>query len=103
MFATRDTIEAFVRRLEARFGRPGRLLLVGEASFVYDGAYPWAARVGFAADVAPAERPVFDAAVEAVAAELGVTPEDEHPAEFRRKYKGLRQMWSARSREAAPA
>jgi hypothetical protein len=82
MFVQRKHIEAFVDRLDARFGRPGRLYFVGETTQVVEGWRAWTDHVAFTADVAPARRLAFDQAVQHVADALEVTVLDESPADL---------------------
>lgn len=77
----RPHLDAFIDGLQAAFDGPGRLLLVGETSAVYEGWIPWTDELLFTADVAPEHRAAFDDAVEQVQGRLGFEAYDESPAD----------------------
>ncbi len=74
-------LAAFLRRLDAAFARPGRLLLVGETTLVFEGRRPWTETLECAAEVAPEDRAAFDRAVAEVADALGLAVWQESPAD----------------------
>jgi hypothetical protein len=78
---TRDTLVQFVTKLDAAFGRPGRVFLIGESTHVYEGWRPWTRHIEFTADVSVADRSEFARVVAALGADLGVPIVDESPAE----------------------
>lgn len=80
-FIQRAHIDAFLDGLQATFGRPGRLFLVGETTTVFEGWSPWTEQLLFAAEVAPADRPAFDEAVQQVQERLGLDLLEESPAD----------------------
>ena len=78
---TRDTLVQFISRLDAAFGRPGRLFLIGESTHVYEGWRAWTRQIEFTADVSTADRREFTRMVAASRADLGVPVFDESPAD----------------------
>lgn len=68
-YIDRKRLEQLISGLQASFTRPGRLYLVGETGQVFESWRSWTEQVEFTAETAPAE--------------------------FKRKYKGLLQMWRA--------
>lgn len=82
ILVTQSLLHTFLARLDAAFGRAGRLYLVGESSLVFEGWRGWTDHVAFTADVAPEDRAAFDAAVAAVQRALGVAVLDESPADL---------------------
>ncbi len=80
-FVTQTALTAFLRRLDAAFARPGRLLLVGETTLVCQGWRPWTETLEYAAEVAPEDRAAFDRAVAEVAGDLGLALWQESPAD----------------------
>ncbi len=83
-YVTRDVLIDFIRQLDRDFGRPGRLYLIGETSQVFENWRRWTPQVEFNAEVASIDQDAFtEQAIQ------------QDPAKFRRKYKGLGQMWRA--------
>ena len=78
---TSDTLVRFVTRLDAAFGRPGRLYLIGESTHVYEGWRAWTRHIEFTADVAMEDRREFSRIVAALRADLDVAIVDESPAD----------------------
>ncbi|MDX1546870.1 MAG: hypothetical protein R3247_07780 [Rhodothermales bacterium] len=79
MFVTRSTLQDFLTRLDAAYGRPGRVLLVGQTSLVYEGHAPWTDEAELTAEV---EDPVaFDAALRRAAEAAGIAVWPESPAD----------------------
>lgn len=77
----RTKVTDFVQRLDATFGRPGRLYLIGETTQVVEGWQRWTEEIEFTAEVAPKNRVDFEAAVEQVQRDLGIDVWDESPAD----------------------
>ena len=78
---TRDTLVQFVTKLDAAFGRPGRVFLIGESTHVYEGWRAWTRHIEFTADVSSADRGEFSRMVATLGADLGVPIVDESPAD----------------------
>lgn len=78
----RGRIEAFFQALGRRFRRPGRIYLVGGATIVLRGLRASTLDIDIAAEIAPAHREEFVAAVRALKEELQTNVEEAHPAEF---------------------
>src|SRR5688500_18692162 len=78
---TSDTLVQFVTRLDAAFGRPGRLYLIGESTHVYEGWRAWTRHIEITADVALDDRREFSRLVAALRADFGVAIIDESPAD----------------------
>jgi len=78
---TRDALVQFITRLDAAFGRPGRLFLIGESTHLYEGWRAWTRQIEFTADVSMADRREFSGIVAALRADLGVAVFDESPAD----------------------
>jgi hypothetical protein len=79
-FIDRETLNAFLARLDAAFARPGRLYLIGETTQVYEGWRRWTTRAELTADVAEEDRAAFDDALARAAGGLEVY--DESPADL---------------------
>jgi len=75
-------LRVFLDRLDAAFARPGRLYLVGETTQVYEGWRPWTSQIECTADVAPADRPAFDQALQNLSAETGYYVIESSPADI---------------------
>jgi hypothetical protein len=78
---TRDTLVQFISRLDAAFGRPGRLFFIGESTHLYEGWRAWTRQIEFTADVSMGDRGEFSRIVAALRADLGVPIFDESPAD----------------------
>jgi hypothetical protein len=78
---TRNTLVQFITRLDAAFGRPGRLFLIGESTFLYERWRAWTRQIEFTADVSMDDRREFSQVVAALRADLGVPIFDESPAD----------------------
>jgi hypothetical protein len=78
---TRDTLVQFITRLDAAFGRPGRLFLIGESTHVYEGWRAWTRQIEFTAEVSLDARGQFSRIVAALRADLGIPIFDESPAD----------------------
>lgn len=82
MFVQRDTLETFLKRLDAAFARPGRLYLIGETTLIFEGWRSWTEQVELTADVAPGDQRALEQAVQTVAAELDITVLVESPGDL---------------------
>lgn len=78
---TRNTLVHFITRLDAAFGRPGRVFLIGESTHVYEGWRGWTRQIELTADVSMGDRREFSRIVSALGADLGVPIFDESPAD----------------------
>jgi hypothetical protein len=81
LFVDPPALRAFLTRLDASFGRPGRLYLVGETTLLFEGWRAWTDAVEFTAEVEPADRPAFAEAVRRARAEADVDVLEESPAD----------------------
>lgn len=77
--ANRTKVTEFIHQVDAEFGRPGRLSLVGETTQVAEGWRRWTDELEFTAEIA--DRPRFEAAVERVQARLEIDVWEESPAD----------------------
>jgi hypothetical protein len=71
----------FITRLDAEFGRPGRVFLIGESTHLYEGWRGWTRQIEFTADVSVGDRPELSRIVARLRADFGVPIVDESPAE----------------------
>ncbi len=78
------TLEAFLARLGLAFDRPARVYLVGETTQVFEGWREW------------------NALLASLLPRFTSETLQQDPAEFRRKFKGLLQMWRAASSLSPP-
>ncbi|MFQ5569925.1 MAG: hypothetical protein ACE5G0_09635, partial [Rhodothermales bacterium] len=81
MFINQATLKTFLARLDAAFGHPGHLYLVGETTLVFEGWLSWTEHIAFTAEVAPEHRGAFDEAVRRVQQDAGLEVIDESPAD----------------------
>lgn len=77
----RATITKFIHWLDAAFGRPGRLYLIGETTQVVEGWQRWTKEIEFTAEVPAKDRVDFDTAVDHVQRSLGVKVWEESPGD----------------------
>lgn len=84
-------IREFFTRLEKAFDREGRIYLIGETTQVWEGWREWTARIEFTAELAPENRPGFDAAVKTVQKALGIEALEEHPGDLIPLPQGYRE------------
>lgn len=77
----RATIESFITRLEAAFGRPGSLYVAGEATPVLEGWSRWTELLTYTADIEPEDRTDFARAVDEAQAALDIPVLEESPAD----------------------
>ncbi len=77
----RPRLEEFLVRLDAAFGLPGRLYLIGETSQLAEGWRPWVERIELTAEIETADREAFRAALEELAAAMDVEIVDESPGD----------------------
>lgn len=81
-FVTRDTLAAFLTRLDAAFARPGRLYLIGETTLLFEGWRAWIEQIEFCATIPPRDRAAFDAAARDAARALGIAALNEAPGDL---------------------
>ena len=78
---TPEIISQFLSRVEAEFGKPGTIYLIGETSLVVEGHRRYTDRVDFCSSVDAAEREKFNSAVRSVAEQMSLKITDEFPGE----------------------
>jgi len=77
-----NIIREFLSRLDAVFGRPARIYLIGETSQVWEGWRQWTSQFEFAAEINSEDRVDIDNAVEKVRHALGIEVLEEHPGDL---------------------
>jgi len=80
-FVNLDRIERFFRSVDARFGRRGRILLLGETSQLVEGWRRFIDEIEFVSVVNAGDRPDFNRIVVETALGMDVRVTDEHPGE----------------------
>ena len=80
-FVTRDRLLEFLTRLDSEFARPGRVLLVGETSLLFEERRPWVDEIELTAEVPAKTRLAFETALRQTADALGVAVWDESPGD----------------------
>ena len=78
---TPETLADFITRLDAAFGRPGSLYLIGETTQVFEGWRRWTTQIEFTAEVAPQDREHFSRVVRVHREQMGVRVFDESPGD----------------------
>lgn len=78
--ATRTTLLDFISRLDAEFGQPARIYLIGETTQVFERWRGWTTQIEFTSEVGTRHREAFAGALARVAGEMDVPVYDESPA-----------------------
>lgn len=81
MFASEQTISAFLSDLVETFPREGILYVVGESSLVLEGKRPYCSEIIVALEIDGAGREDFRRAVDAAASRAGIAVTIEHPGD----------------------
>ena len=80
-FVTSTALHDYLNRLDGAVPRPGRLLLVGETTLLFEGWRTWIDEITLTAEVDAADRLAFDDAVHETARQMGLALWEEHPGD----------------------
>jgi hypothetical protein len=78
---TTNNLVDFLTSLDAAFGLPGTVHLIGETSQVLEGWRRWTTEIELCSTVRRSDRPAFNQALREVAEAAGVSVNDEHPSD----------------------
>lgn len=80
-FINREKLLTYLRELNARFSKPGKLYLIGETSLLFEEWRHWTAMLEFSVEIDASQRQVFDRLRDALAQEMGIRVIEEHPGD----------------------